>query len=129
MGFVAVSVDESETDGGSDGNDFTGNIVRRAELAIETTKFLQTLDGGDVEGSPGSRGRLAGPTADREAGDASLQLTFASGGVAINLEGAIAQFLRRFWRHGGNCYEVYTEQAISRRAAISLRQEGPPGRR
>lgn len=47
MGFVAVSVDESETDGGSDGNDFTGNIVRRAELAIETIKFLQTLDAGD----------------------------------------------------------------------------------
>ena len=50
MGFVAVSVDESETDegpGGSDGADFTGNIVRRAELAIETVKFLQTLDAGD----------------------------------------------------------------------------------
>jgi dienelactone hydrolase len=47
MGFVAASVDESETDGGSDGNDFTGNIVRRAELAIETIKFLQTLDAGD----------------------------------------------------------------------------------
>jgi len=47
MGFVAASVDESETDGGSDGSDFTGNIVRRAELAIETIKFLQTLDAGD----------------------------------------------------------------------------------
>jgi hypothetical protein len=47
MGFVAVSVDESETDGGSDGDDFTGNIVRRAELAIETIKFLITLDASD----------------------------------------------------------------------------------
>jgi dienelactone hydrolase len=47
MGFVAVSVDESETDLGKDGDDFTGNIVRRAELAIETIKFLQTLDAGD----------------------------------------------------------------------------------
>jgi len=47
MGFVAVSADESETDGGSDGDDFTGNIVRRAELAIETIKFVQTLDSGD----------------------------------------------------------------------------------
>jgi hypothetical protein len=50
MGFVAVSVDESETDEGPgrhDGADFTGNIVRRAELAIETIRFLQTLDGGD----------------------------------------------------------------------------------
>jgi dienelactone hydrolase len=33
---------------GSDGDDFTGNIVRRAELAIETIKFLQTLDVGDL---------------------------------------------------------------------------------
>lgn len=48
MGFVAVSVDEHETDGGSDGGDFTGNIVRRAELAIETIKFLQTLDANDA---------------------------------------------------------------------------------
>jgi dienelactone hydrolase len=47
MGFVAASVDESETDLGPDGGDFTGNIVRRAELAIETVKFLQTLDASD----------------------------------------------------------------------------------
>ena len=47
MGFVAVSVDESETDLGPDGSDFKGNIVRRAELAIETIKLLQTFDAGD----------------------------------------------------------------------------------
>jgi dienelactone hydrolase len=44
MGFIAMSVDESQTDGGSDGTDFTGNIVRRAELAIESIRFMQTLD-------------------------------------------------------------------------------------
>jgi dienelactone hydrolase len=47
MGFVVVSVDESETDPKADADDGPGNIVRRAELAIESIKFLKALDGGD----------------------------------------------------------------------------------
>jgi dienelactone hydrolase len=47
MGFVAASIDESETDGGNDGNDFTGNIVRRGELGLANIAFLQTLDPAD----------------------------------------------------------------------------------
>ena len=47
MGFVAMSVDESETDGGSDGDGWADNIRRRAELGLESIKFLQTLDAAD----------------------------------------------------------------------------------
>lgn len=44
MGFVAVSVDERETDEGADWAGWTQNIVRRAELAIASIAFLQQLD-------------------------------------------------------------------------------------
>jgi hypothetical protein len=44
MGFVAVSVDERETDIHADWMDSTQNIVRRAELAIASIAFLQGLD-------------------------------------------------------------------------------------
>ncbi len=44
MGFVAVSVDERETDEIDDWVDWTQNIVRRAELALTTIVFLQQLD-------------------------------------------------------------------------------------
>jgi dienelactone hydrolase len=47
MGFIAVSVDERETDQSDDWVDFTANIVRRADLAIASIAFLQTLDAGD----------------------------------------------------------------------------------
>lgn len=47
MGFIAVSVDERETDLGADWSGWTQNIVRRAELAISSIAFLQTLDAGD----------------------------------------------------------------------------------
>jgi len=44
MGFVAVSVDERETDQGPDWSGWTSNIVRRAELAIASIGFMQQLD-------------------------------------------------------------------------------------
>lgn len=44
MGFVAVSVDERETDQSSDWVGWTSNIVRRAELAIASIGFVQQLD-------------------------------------------------------------------------------------
>jgi dienelactone hydrolase len=44
MGFVAVSVDERETDLGPDWAGWTQNIVRRAELAIASIDFVQQLD-------------------------------------------------------------------------------------
>lgn len=44
LGFVAVSVDERETDQGSDWAGWTQNIVRRAELAIASIAFVQQLD-------------------------------------------------------------------------------------
>ncbi|HEY6910859.1 MAG TPA: hypothetical protein VI356_15880 [Myxococcales bacterium] len=47
MGFIAVSVDERETDKSPDWSGWTQNIVRRAELAIASIAFLQTLDAGD----------------------------------------------------------------------------------
>jgi hypothetical protein len=47
MGFIAVSVDERETDDGSDWAGWTQNIVRRAELAIASIDFMRQLDAGD----------------------------------------------------------------------------------
>jgi hypothetical protein len=47
MGFVAVSVDERETDESADWMGWTQNIVRRAELAIASIGFLQQLDASD----------------------------------------------------------------------------------
>ncbi len=44
MGFVAVSVDERETDLKPDWMGWTSNIVRRAELAIASIGFVQQLD-------------------------------------------------------------------------------------
>jgi dienelactone hydrolase len=44
MGFIAVSVDERETDQGPDWAGWTSNIVRRAELAIASISFVQQLD-------------------------------------------------------------------------------------
>lgn len=47
MGFVAVSVDERQTDEGPDWSGWTQNIVRRAELALASIGHLQQLDAGD----------------------------------------------------------------------------------
>lgn len=47
MGFIAVSVDERQTDDGPDWSGWTQNIVRRAELAISSIGFLQQLDASD----------------------------------------------------------------------------------
>lgn len=47
MGFIAVSVDERQTDENSDWAGWAQNIVRRAELAIASIGFLQQLDAGD----------------------------------------------------------------------------------
>jgi alpha-beta hydrolase superfamily lysophospholipase len=44
MGFVAVSVDERQTDESSDWAGWTQNIVRRAELALASIAHLQQLD-------------------------------------------------------------------------------------
>jgi hypothetical protein len=44
MGFVAVSVDERQTDQNGDWSQWTQNIVRRAELAIASIAHLQQLD-------------------------------------------------------------------------------------
>lgn len=44
MGFIAVSVDERETDKIPDWSGWTSNIVRRAELAIASIGFVQQLD-------------------------------------------------------------------------------------
>lgn len=44
MGFVAVSVDERQTDLSADWAGWTQNIVRRAELAISSIAFLQQLE-------------------------------------------------------------------------------------
>ena len=46
-GFIAVSVDENETNLNSDWAGWTQNIVRRAELAIASIAFLQQLDAND----------------------------------------------------------------------------------
>ncbi len=46
MGFVAVSVDERETDDSADWSGWTQNIVRRAELALSSIGFVQQLDAG-----------------------------------------------------------------------------------
>jgi hypothetical protein len=53
MGFVAVSVDESEADQEDDWMDDTQNVVRRAELAIASIAFLQQLNanGPNFEGT------------------------------------------------------------------------------
>jgi hypothetical protein len=48
MGFIAVSVDERESDKSADWSDFTQNIVRRAEVAIASIQFLQKLDASDA---------------------------------------------------------------------------------
>jgi hypothetical protein len=47
MGFIAVSVDERETDIHGDWMGGTQNFVRRAELAIASMSFLQKLDAND----------------------------------------------------------------------------------
>ncbi len=47
MGFIAVSVDERETDIGADWAGWAQNIVRRAELAIASIAYLQQLDAAD----------------------------------------------------------------------------------
>jgi dienelactone hydrolase len=47
MGFVAISVDERQTDEDPDWSGWTQNIVRRAELAIATISFMQQLDAND----------------------------------------------------------------------------------
>lgn len=44
MGFVAVSVDERQTDESADWAGWTQNIVRRAELALSSIAHLQHLD-------------------------------------------------------------------------------------
>jgi hypothetical protein len=53
MGFVAVSVDESEADQDGDWVDDRQNVVRRAELAIASIAFLQQLNanGPNFEGT------------------------------------------------------------------------------
>jgi dienelactone hydrolase len=45
IGFVAVSVDERQTDLNPDWGEWTQNIVRRAELALASIAFLQQFDG------------------------------------------------------------------------------------
>lgn len=53
MGFVAVSVDERQTDEDPDWGAWTQNIVRRAELAIASIGHLQQLDlGGPIQSRP-----------------------------------------------------------------------------
>ena len=44
MGFVAISVDERQTDKQADWMGWTQNIVRRAELAIASLAHMQQLD-------------------------------------------------------------------------------------
>jgi hypothetical protein len=46
MGFVAISVDERQTDIDGDWMGWTQNIVRRAELAIASVAHMQQLDAG-----------------------------------------------------------------------------------
>ena len=47
MGFVAVSVDENQCNLSNDWSGWTQNIVRRAELALASISYLQTLNGND----------------------------------------------------------------------------------
>jgi dienelactone hydrolase len=90
MGFVAVSLDQRQTDLGGDWGDWPGNLVRRAELGLAGIGAIQQLDAGDpILGGRIDFGRI-GLMGHSRGGDAVLAMVERNNLAGVGIKAVLS---------------------------------------